>query len=131
MSGPDEKRLPLAAETVEVTRRRVPTGRVRVRVAPAVHEEALEIALHDRSVTVAHVPVGRFVDSPPPVRTEGDCTVIPLLEERAVVTLRLFLREELHVRTQTHRRVEQRRVALRSDQAEVQRLAANRGESNE
>ncbi len=128
MSGSEEVRLPIMRESVQVTRRDVATGRVRVRVIPETREETVEVTLQDRSVMVEHVPVGRFVEQPPPVRTEGDITVIPVVEERAVVTIRLFLREELRVQTISRTRVEQRPVALRAERAEIERLGPNEGE---
>ncbi len=128
MSGSEEVRLPIVRESVQVTRRDVATGRVRVRVIPETREETVEVTLQDRSVMVEHVPVGRFVEQPPPVRTEGDITVIPVVEERAVVTIRLFLREELRVQTISRTRVEQRPVALRAERAEIERLGPNEGE---
>ncbi len=128
MSGSEEVRLPIVRESAQVTRRDVATGRVRVRVIPETREETVEVTLQDRSVMVEHVPVGRFVEQPPPVRTEGDITVIPVVEERAVVTIRLFLREELRVQTISRTRVEQRPVALRAERAEIERLGPNEGE---
>lgn len=127
MSG-EEEVVPLAEEVARITRRQVPAGRVRVRVVPAAREETVEVTLRDRTAEVERVPVGRFVEAAPPVRTEGDTTVIPLVEERAVVTVRLFLREELRVRTKTTPRAERRRVTLRTETAEVERLDPNQGE---
>ncbi len=121
MTG-EEEVLPLASESVEIGRRRVVTGRVRVRVSPASRDETIEIPLCEQVVAVERVPVGRFVESAPPIRTEGDVTVIPVLEERAVVTVRLYLREELRVRSEQRTRVERRTVTLRTEQAEVERL---------
>jgi uncharacterized protein (TIGR02271 family) len=129
MTGEDHV-LPLASEAVEITRRRLATGRVRVRVAPVAREEPIEVTLREQTVEVERVPVGRFVDQAPPVRTEGDVTVIPVVEERAVVTIRLFLREELRVRQQTRTRVERRSVTLRTEQAEVERLGPIEGDDS-
>lgn len=49
-------------------------------------------------VEVTRVRVEREVDAAPPVRQEGDVTIISLVEEVLVLTKRLILREEIHVR---------------------------------
>ena len=66
--------------------------------------------------------VNRPVEAAPPVREEGDTVVIPLVEETLVVEKRLMVREEIRI---TRRRVEARdprRVTLRSEQVEVDRV---------
>lgn len=127
MAG-QEERLPLAAEEVTVGRRAVETGRVRIAIETVERAEPIDLTLAESEVSVERVQVGRFVDEAPAPRVEGDVTVYPVLEERAVVTVRLFLREELHVRTTTVRHAEQRTVTLRSQQATVTRPApANTG----
>lgn len=124
----DEEMLPLAVESVEITRRRVPTGLVRVRVVPETRAESVEVSLQDEDVAVERVPVGRFVDSVPPPRIEGDVTIIPVVEERAVVTVRLFLREEVRLRTDRRTLVERHAMTLRSERVEVERRDINEGE---
>ncbi len=51
--------------------------------------------------------IGRLVDAVPPVREEGDATLIPVVEE-VVVEGRLALKEEIHLRrvrtTQRHQK---------------------------
>jgi stress response protein YsnF len=93
---------------------------VRVRVAPTARDEAVEIALREESASIERVPVGRFVDEAPAVRQDGDTVIIPVLEERAELRVRLFLREEVHVRTQPTERRERRTVRLRSEQATIE-----------
>lgn len=124
----DKEILPLATESVNVTRRRVPTGRVHVHVTPQTHTEDVALSLQEEEVSVERVPVGRFVDQAPTVRTEGDVTIIPVVEERAVVTVRLFLREEVRLRTHRHIRAERHAVTLRSDLVEVERQDITEGE---
>lgn len=124
----DEELLPLAVESVEITRRRVATGQVRVHVIPETREESVEVGLQDEGVAVERVPIGQFVDSMPPVRTEGEVTIIPVVEERAVVTVRLFLREEVRLRPDRRARVERHAVTLRSERVEVERRDINEGE---
>ena len=52
---------------------------------------------------MVRVPVDRRLDSVPDMTTEGDLTIIPVVEERLVVSRELYLREEIHVRRITRR----------------------------
>lgn len=116
-----EKTLPLFGETVTVGTRKVVTGRVTVRVTPASHDHTVPIALSEQSVSVERVTVGRFIDEMPPTRVEGDTTIIPVVEERAVVSIRLFLREEVRVRPVRTTTTAERTVTLRQETADVDR----------
>jgi stress response protein YsnF len=121
--------LPLLGEMVMVGSRNVVTGRTRVRISPTTRQETIDVALTDYGAVVERAPVGRFVETAPPVRVEGDTTVIPVLEERAVLTVQLYLREEVHMRAVTTARTERHPVSLRSEHAEVERLQPSRGNS--
>src|SRR4051794_5384090 len=119
--------LPLAEERVETGTRRVETGRVRVSTSVAERQELVEMLLERTDAGVERVPVGRPVDAVPPIRREGDTTVIPLVEEVLVVEKRLILREEIHIRTRTTTQRATETVTLRSDQATVERLEPGSG----
>ena len=112
--------VPLLEEQVHVAKREVVTGRVRVRTVVDATEELVRQELATGHVTVTRVPVGRVVDAPPTIRTEGDVTIIPILEEVLVVEKRLLLKEEVHVRrTVTVESVEQP-VTLRTQRVVVE-----------
>ncbi len=94
----EEQVIPVFAETISVERKRVETGRVLATVTTERHEQVIqEDLLHER-VEVERVPIGRTIDAYPPVRQEGDTTIIPVVEEVIVVERRLILREEVHLR---------------------------------
>jgi uncharacterized protein (TIGR02271 family) len=119
--SPGEVRLPLVEETAVVGKRVVETGRVRVRTEVDEREEQIRDLLMREDVRIERVPVGRQIDEIPPLRQEGDVTVVPIVDEVAVVEKRLVLREELHiVRVRTVEPVEER-VTLRSTRAVVER----------
>jgi uncharacterized protein (TIGR02271 family) len=85
--------------------------------------ETVDEPLWREEVHVERVPVGRFVDRVPDTRSEGDLTVVPVLEEVAVVEKRLWLREELHIRrtrVETHAPTT---VVLRREEVSIQPLA--------
>lgn len=89
--------IPLVEEHLEVSTRKVETGRVRVETQTDLIEELAQAQLESTNVDVVRVPVNEVVSRAPDIRTVGDVTIIPVLEEILVVEKRLVLKEELHV----------------------------------
>lgn len=119
--------VPVIREELEVGRRTVETGRVRIHKLVREHEETVDEPLLRDEVRVERVAVNRFVDAPPTPRVEGEVTVLPLVEEVLVVQRRLLLREELHI---TKRQIETRNpqtVTLKSEEVRVERIDARTG----
>lgn len=118
---PEEHRIALHEEVLSVGKR--PVERSSVSISTVVHErrEQVELELDRESVEVVRVPVNRPVEVAPAPRQDGDTLIIPILEEELVVTKRLVLREELHVRKKTERRTERIAETLRSEEAVVTR----------
>jgi uncharacterized protein (TIGR02271 family) len=120
--------IPLVEEQLEVTKREVETGRVRVRISVEAREETVPAELVRDAVEVRRVARGVPVSEVPTVRLEGGVTIIPVVEERLVVEKRLVLVEEIHV----HRRSETVResipVTIRAERAEIEREEAGAGE---
>jgi uncharacterized protein (TIGR02271 family) len=117
--------IPLVEEELRVDKRNVTTGRVRVRTVVDVVEEIARADLNEERVEVTRVPVGREVDVAPDVRTEGDVTILPVLEEVLIVEKRLVLKEELHIRRHLARDNVEVPVTLRKARAVVERLTAD------
>ena len=105
--------MPLLGEELVVTKLVVETGRVSVRRVTRVESEPIAEGLMRETVEVRREPIGREVDSLPPIREEGDTLVIPVVEERLVIQRRLFLREEVRVRRGRSRTVHQENVPVR------------------
>lgn len=118
---PFQERLPLFEEVLSVGKRQVETGVVRIRTEVVEREEAVEQELAKENVEVVRVPVGLPVETAPAPRQDGDVLIVPVVEEELVVTKRLVLREELHIRRQTSRRTERVTATLRSEEAVVTR----------
>lgn len=115
--------LPLYAEALVVARRRMHST-VRVATVTHEHEQLVDEALtHDR-IEIERVPIGRMVEAVPPIREEGDTTILPVVEEVVVVERRLVLKEEVHIRrlrsTERHQEV----VTLRTQDAVITRTEA-------
>jgi len=82
-----------------------------------------EDLVHSR-VEAVRVPSGKPVDVVPPIREEGDTTILSVVEEIVVVERRLILKEEVHIRRihVSERHLET--VVLREQNVEVSRTAA-------
>jgi stress response protein YsnF len=88
-------------------------------------EEVARAALAEDRVEVTRVPLNREVSAAPSVRTEGEVTIVPVMEEVLVVEKRLVLKEELHIRRGvTHENVEVP-ITLRKQRAVIERLTAD------
>lgn len=122
----EEQRLPLAREEMTVRRETRETGRVRIH--KQVHERTvpLDEPLIEEKIEVRRISVDRVLDEPAEIRREGDVTIIPVMEERLVVSKELVLTEELHVRKHRHETREARTVTLRSEEAVVERMTPDR-----
>ena len=112
--------LPIVEEDLRVEKRQVSTGKVTVRTTTEVSDEVARATLEGESVEVTRVSVNREVDSAPVVRTEGDLTIVPVVEEIVVVEKRLVLKEEIHLRRTVTREEVEVPVQLRKQHAVVE-----------
>ena len=97
--------LPLVEEGARVEKRNVVMGRFRIATHTETPDQIVRETLDYQAVEVSRISVDRMLllgEAVPQIRTEGDVTVIPLMEGVLVVEKRLVLKEELRV----HRRVE-------------------------
>ncbi len=116
--------LTVAEEQIEVSKRTISEGSVRVRLETETFEELARADLERGIVDVKRVKVDKLVDRVPATRTEGDVTIVPVVEEVLVVEKRLMLKEELHIRTHTETTTIEQPVTLRRQRATVDRLDA-------
>ena len=116
--------LPLLAEDVSVTRAQVDGDTVRVTTVTREQQRPVDEVLTHERVEIERVPIGRVVESVPPVREEGDTTIMSVVEEVVVVERRLILKEEVRIRrvrvTENHRET----VMVREQNAVITRTEA-------
>jgi len=125
--------LPILVEELRVDKKEVVTGRVRVRVSTETVEQLVAQDLKGEEVDVERIPVGIYVErgaAPPQLRTEGDVTIVPILEEVLVVEKRLLVREELHIRRRITMEHTETQVTLRKQKAEIDRVPDEPGISS-
>jgi uncharacterized protein (TIGR02271 family) len=115
--------IPVLVETVNVRRRKRVTGGVRVTKHVRSKDEVIEPVRAEETVEVKRVPIDREVEEAPPVRQEGNVTIVPILEEVLVVEKRLVLREELHIIRHRREVSERYTLTLRQEEAEIERLS--------
>ncbi|MEJ7931790.1 YsnF/AvaK domain-containing protein [Ramlibacter sp. AN1015] len=117
-----ELTVPVIEEQLEVQRRVVETGTVRVRK----HVDEVVTPVHEPVVThrvdVERIALGRVIDAPMEVRHEGDVMVIPVMEERIVTRKELVLVEEIRIRQRRETAPTQHEVTLRRERVVVERF---------
>jgi uncharacterized protein (TIGR02271 family) len=114
--------IPVIEEELDVQKRVVETGKVRVTKVVHERESVIDEPLFRDEVEVERVLIDQVVDGPVSVRYEDDTMIVPIMEEVLVVEKRLVLKEELHIhkrRVETH---QPQQVTLRREEMRVERL---------
>ena len=76
---------------------------------------------------IERVPIDRPVDAIPPVRLEGDTTILSVVEETIIVERRLILKEEVRIRSLHVLQRHQEAVVLRQQEAVITRMEPDSG----
>lgn len=114
-------RIELAEEVIDVSKRRV-TERLRVRTVVDTREDVAVQSVDTERLEISRKRIDRIIERAPEIRTEGDITIVPVVEEVAVVEKKLMLREEVHIRRVRTSETAEIPVTLRSQRAVVERL---------
>lgn len=114
--------VPVIAEQVNVEKRQIQNGGIRVRKLVHEHQETVDEPLLHEEVHVERVAVNRVLESPVAARYEGETLIIPVLEETLVVEKRLLLKEELHITKRQLTTSEPQQVTLRTEEVVVEPL---------
>lgn len=118
-------RIPLLEEQLQIDKRLVETGQVRIRTSTVEQQEKIDLALLREDVQISRVPVNRPVDHPVATRQEGDVTIISLHKEVAVTATQLVLVEELHVSMRRSEVVAPQYVNVRREQIQIERTSTD------
>ena len=118
----DQVVIPLHAEEVSIGKKQVATGRVKVSTVTHSREELVQQLLQSERVEIERVPMGQVVAKVPEIRTEGDITIIPVVEETVVLQRQLVLKEEVRIRRVRETQNYQERVILRQQEAVITRV---------
>jgi len=120
--------IPIKKERARARKRTMETGRVRVRKVVSEHEEEVDVPLVQDEIEIERVPIHRQVDQPPPIRSEGETLIIPVVKEILVIQKQLMIEEEWHIRKKTKTRHETKSVVLREEDLIVERIDSPEGE---
>lgn len=113
--------IPLVEERLNVAKRQVESGRVRVKVTVDEREQTVtEQLLHDE-LQIERVPRNIRLNDVPKVRLEGNTTIVPVVEEVVIVEKALVLVEEIHISRRSFAEEAQIPVTLRVEHATVER----------
>lgn len=117
----DEVRIPIVEEDVRIDARERVTGRVHVRTFVDNDEVKLSELLGREEVDIERVPIGREIETAPAPFERDGVLIVPVIEERLVITKQLFLLEEVRIhRRHTSKPVEVP-VTRRTMRVEVER----------
>lgn len=117
--------ISIIEETLQVEKRVVETGTVRLHKRVQEYQETLDEPLIVRTFDVQRVALNRPVESTPTVRQEGETTIYPLVEEQLVLTKQLILKEEVRITKRETERRDNQVVNLRRESLTVERIPAN------
>ena len=120
-----EPHIPLHAEDLTVSKLQVADDIVRVRTVTREHETFVEETLNHERVEIERVPIGRQIEAIPPVRQEGDTTILSVVEETLVIERRLILKEEIYIRRLHVAERHQETVVLRKQEAVITRIESH------
>jgi len=120
-AGAEAIAIPIIEEQLEVSKRTVVTGKVRLERQDQEYHETLDVPLAVRTFEVERVVLNQAVAAPPGIRQEGNTTIYPLVEERLVITKELILREEIRVTRRDTERRDTRTVTLKRERLNVTR----------
>ena len=118
----DHASFDVVEERLRVARRSVDSGGVRVSTEVETTEELVSLALRQQAASVERIAVDRVVETAPEPRLDGDTIVIPVIEERPVVTTQLVVTEEIRVRLTQETRTEERSVPLRRERVRIDEI---------
>jgi len=113
--------IPLVEERINVGKREVESGRLRIRVDVNEREERVIQDLERDEVTIERVPRNERLTEIPHVRLEGSVTVIPVVEEVVVVEKALMLVEEIRVHRASATERADIPVTIRSEEVSIER----------
>jgi uncharacterized protein (TIGR02271 family) len=114
--------VPVLVEELDVQKRPVETGKVRITKVVHKRETTVDEPLWHDDVAITRVPIQRVVEGPVPVREENGTTIISVVEEVLVVEKRWMLREEIRIRKQRIETHQPQRITLRSEEVQVERV---------
>lgn len=117
--------IPVLEEELEVQKRQVETGSIRINKTISEREEIVDQALNRERANVERIPINRIVKEAANSRYENNTWIIPVYEEVVVVEKRLVLREEIRITKEMSVEQHHERIPLRSEKVTVEKSNEN------
>jgi stress response protein YsnF len=114
----------LHAEKIAVSRQQSDGDTYRVSTVTRERKQPVDEELHHQRVEIRRVLVNQPVSAMPPVREEGDTTIMSVVEEVVVIERRLILKEEIHLRRLHVTEHHQETIIVREQEAMITRTEA-------
>lgn len=115
----DEETIPVVEERVRIGTADRQGRTVTVHSRPVTETVTLSQPVMRENVSIERIPIGKVVTEVPPVREEGDVTVIPVIEEQLRVVVDLVLTEEIHLRRTREETTEEFEVERRRTEIDI------------
>ncbi|HEV7329494.1 MAG TPA: YsnF/AvaK domain-containing protein [Flavisolibacter sp.] len=122
--------IPVIQESATVHKEVVESAKVQVHTHVTEETKSLAVPLATESYEVKRVPINELINERPPVRQEGNCTIIPVVEEVLVVEKRLKLVEEVHVVKRQVTNTHKENITLRKEEVVINRIPTDKGTDN-
>jgi uncharacterized protein (TIGR02271 family) len=126
----EEQVIPVVEEQLQVGKKVVETGSVRIIKKVQEEQTLVEAPLIHDEVNVERVAVNQYIETAPQVRYEGDIMIIPVIQEVVVIEKRLMLVEEIRVHKQQFQTNVSETVTLRKEVVSVERTSPDDTQTN-
>jgi len=113
--------ISLAKETVEVSKKQVIDGYVRVTRQITEHQQKIALMLRHQTAEIERIPKSERLAEMPAVREENGVLIIPIVEEEVEIVRHLVLKEEWHIRKVVSEEATEQVVSLRKQHAHLTR----------
>lgn len=114
--------VPVIEEQIGVEKKTVKTGSVHISKSVYKDEAIIEVPVSKEKVIVEKKVFNTYIETPPPpIRQEGDKTIISVVREVLVVEKRLMLTEEIHITKQKTEEIVEVKESLQKEEVTVKR----------
>jgi len=122
ISSEEGRVIPIAEEQITIGKKLVDIGKVKI--VKSIKEEDVKVDLPytNEEIDIERISKNQYIESPPPVRYEGDTTIVPVYKEVVVVEKRLMLTEEIRITKKRKEGTTQQIVKVRKQVVNVEHI---------
>ena len=114
--------IPLIAEEMSVSVKKVETGGIRVHKIVRESTEIIDEPIIREHLDIERVEINQFVETAPAIRYEGEVMIVPVLEEVVVTQKRLLLREEIRLVKRREEISNPQQITLRREEINLEKI---------